>query len=306
MEDRINIRHIRCFLEVARQQSVKRAAERLHTAQPAVSRTLNELEAIVGQKLLERSRRGSHLTAAGDDFFRKVSTGMDQLISAYTSVGTLQESVELVSIGALPTASAEFLPQILTELRRSGFGPIVRVMQGSNSELLRMLQRGDLAFVVGRLGPPEDMAGLAFEHLYYETLECAARVEHPLLADSSVTTAEVARRPLVLNVPGTIVRSEMDRQFQSAGVTAFPDVFETNSVSLARRLTLMSDRIWIAPQGVVDLDYREGKLKRLNVDDWQIRGPVGMSTNPRATVSTASKYLMDEVRRNAEIVSEHL
>ncbi|MDD7972690.1 LysR substrate-binding domain-containing protein [Roseinatronobacter alkalisoli] len=304
MQDRINIRHIRCFLEVARQQSVKRAAEKLNIAQPAISRTLNELEEIVGQKLLERNRRGSHLTISGDNFYRQVSTGMDQLISAYSTVGNLQESGEVISIGALPTASAEFLPGIFTELRAQGFDAGIRVVQGSNKELLRMLQRGVVAFVIGRLGPPEDMAGLAFEHLYYETLECAARPEHPLLegAGKSVTTARIASYPLILNVPETIVRTETDRQFQSAGVTAFVDVIETNSVSLARRLTLMSDRIWVVPRGVVDLDYREGKMRKINVTDWQIRGPVGMSTNPKTSVSKATKAMMNEVRRNASII----
>ncbi|MFV0246268.1 MAG: LysR substrate-binding domain-containing protein [Qingshengfaniella sp.] len=300
MDDRINIRHIRHFLEVARQQSVSRASETLGTAQPAVTRTLNELETIVGAKLLIRNRRGSHLTTAGEEFYRQVSTGMDQLISAYQSVSSETVGTEVVRMGALPTASAQFVPGVIVSLRRRGYGATIRVLQASNRELLGLLLRGEIQVVLGRLGSPEDMAGLAFEHLFNETLECTVRNTHPLAQRARIPTAEIARHPLVMNVPGTIVRTEVDRQFQSVGVTAFRDVVETNSVSCARQLTLMEDRVWIAPRGVVEADYRENRLVKVDLRDWQMRGPVGMSTNPKIEASTATKQLIDEIRRQAQ------
>ena len=53
---RIKLRHLETFVEVARQKSVSRAAENLHLTQPAVTRTIRELEDICGKPLVERSR----------------------------------------------------------------------------------------------------------------------------------------------------------------------------------------------------------------------------------------------------------
>ena len=67
-DTRIRFRHIVGFLEIVRCGNVGRAADALNIAQPALSRTMNELEAIVGAKLLQRGRRGSRLTGAGETF----------------------------------------------------------------------------------------------------------------------------------------------------------------------------------------------------------------------------------------------
>ncbi len=65
MDRRIKIRHLQAFVEIVRQSSFKRAADRLFLTQPAISRTLAELEEIVGADLLTRNRGGVALTPQG-------------------------------------------------------------------------------------------------------------------------------------------------------------------------------------------------------------------------------------------------
>ena len=62
IDRRIKIRHLRTFVEVARSASVGRAAELMHVSQPAVSKTLAELESVLGARLMERNRSGVALT----------------------------------------------------------------------------------------------------------------------------------------------------------------------------------------------------------------------------------------------------
>jgi hypothetical protein len=61
---RIRLRHLTCFVVVAQERTLARAAGRLHLSQPAVSKTLTELERLAGHQLVERSRAGTQLTAA--------------------------------------------------------------------------------------------------------------------------------------------------------------------------------------------------------------------------------------------------
>src|SRR6202012_1628269 len=67
---RIRLRHLTCFVVVAQERTLARAAARLHLSQPAVSKTLAELEELAGRRLVERGRAGTQLTPAGEEFLR--------------------------------------------------------------------------------------------------------------------------------------------------------------------------------------------------------------------------------------------
>src|SRR6201986_2117619 len=67
---RIRLRHLTCFVVVSQERTLARAAARLHLSQPAVSKTLAELEDLAGRRLVVRARAGTQLTPAGDEFLR--------------------------------------------------------------------------------------------------------------------------------------------------------------------------------------------------------------------------------------------
>ena len=70
LDTRIKYRHLLCFLEIARQGSLARAADVLAISQPAISKTLKELEGLLEARLFARSRQGVELTPAGARFMR--------------------------------------------------------------------------------------------------------------------------------------------------------------------------------------------------------------------------------------------
>ncbi|MSE14455.1 LysR family transcriptional regulator, partial [Pantoea agglomerans] len=65
---RIRLRHLHTFVAVAQQGTLGRAAETLSLSQPALSKTLNELEELTGVRLFERGRLGAQLTTMGEQF----------------------------------------------------------------------------------------------------------------------------------------------------------------------------------------------------------------------------------------------
>ena len=69
-QERIRLRHLSCFVAVAQERTLARAAARLHLSQPAVSKTIAELEELAGRRLVERGRSGTQLTPAGEEFLR--------------------------------------------------------------------------------------------------------------------------------------------------------------------------------------------------------------------------------------------
>ena len=115
-DNRIKFRQITCFLEVARHQSVSRAAESLNMAQSAVSRALADLEAITGAKLTERNKRGSRLTPLGEKFYEHAAAAAAQIRHAYEAIQPSENSEGTIIVGTLPEAVA-LLPEALTRMR---------------------------------------------------------------------------------------------------------------------------------------------------------------------------------------------
>ena len=72
VDSRIKFRHLQTFVEVARQKSVMKAADLLHVSQPAVTKTIRELEEVLGVAVFERDGRGIKITRYGEVFLRNV------------------------------------------------------------------------------------------------------------------------------------------------------------------------------------------------------------------------------------------
>ena len=299
----LRLRHLSCFVAVAQEPTLARAAERLHLSQPAVSKTLAELEAIAGRRLVERGRSGAQLTQAGEQFLRyavDVTRALESAAAALTRTGTTP--VPAAAVGALPTVACGPLARAIARLyqRRPDAGIAVRT--ASNPELLAALKAGDVDFAVGRMAEPAAMQGVSFELLYPESLTIVTRPGHPLLAQGgagarALSPLALLDFPLVIPGAGTAPRHIAEGFFQAHGI-ALPagGGTETQSVSAARALTLLSDAVWITPQHAVQLDIDSGWLCRLGIPVPGSAEPVGLLRRSGANLSELAEQLMDILR----------
>ncbi|MEC9310968.1 MAG: pca operon transcription factor PcaQ, partial [Pseudomonadota bacterium] len=220
LSSQLKLRHLEVFVEVARQDSVTQAAEALGMTQPAVTRTLRELEAVVGKPLVERHGRGIRLSAYGEMFRDHAGRS---LALARDGVAMLQGLDEAegprVAIGALPTVSATVVPDALAALRTEGSHSRFSVRTGDNQYLLDQLRRGNLDVVVGRLPAPDHMVGLDFDPLFRERVVAVVAHDHPLAALPHVPSEAFEDYPVLMPSEGSIIRPLVDRMFLEQGVT---------------------------------------------------------------------------------------
>jgi DNA-binding transcriptional LysR family regulator len=301
---RIRLRHLSCFVVVAQERTLARAAERLHLSQPAVSKTLTELERLAGHRLVERSRAGTQLTEAGERFLRyavEVTRALDSAAAALTEAEPQRYPV--VRVAALPTAAGGLLAQAIARLRARRPHAGVRVQTGHNPELLAALRAGEADFAVGRIAEPAMMTGVSFELLYAESLAVVTRPEHRLAAlapaGRSVSVLSLLSYPLVIPSTGTAPRHDVEGLFEAQGIALPPGRTETQSVSVARALTLLSDTVWITPQHTVQLDLDRGWLRKLNVPMPGNAEPVGILSSSGATPGELAQQLMQTLRELA-------
>ncbi|MFN6995213.1 MAG: LysR substrate-binding domain-containing protein [Aquincola tertiaricarbonis] len=301
---RMRLRHLQCLLAVADTGSLRRAAERLSITQPAVTKTIHELEEILGVRLLTRGRRGAVPTPEAAVFLRHAQASMSALGEAVHSV-TAGAAQRPLRVGVLPTLAPSVMARVALAWRQGaaasgGEAARLSVVTGLNTALLQALRAKELDLVIGRLAEPDDMLGLSFELLYAEPLVLAARPGHPLLAAGRLpSAADVAAWPLVLPMPGTVIRHGVDSFFSARGVLPSAGLTETVSASLGRAMALASDALWFTPLSAAEPDLAAGTLQRLAVDTGGTEEPVGLLLPTQQAPWPALQAMVEAVRAEA-------
>lgn len=300
LNDRLKMRHFRTLLAIAEQGSLVRAAKALNISQPAVTKTLTELEDITAQLLFERSPKGVTLTAAGRILVRHAGAGLRTIHDGLSSLSSHEEGdAPTLVIGALPNVGATVVAPAL--VRFAAVWPQARltVRAGYNAPLISALKQGTLDMVVGRLAEPSAMQGLSFEHLYTEPLLLVVRPGHELARLSSIHPDLLYRYRLVLPDASTSVREAANRFFMTLGGGLPRHTIDTIDLSFGRSYVLQSDAVWCIPLGAIENDLQQGTVVRLPIDTRGTEGPVGVTLRVEHTPSEALLQVLDEIRISA-------
>jgi LysR family pca operon transcriptional activator len=294
---RIRFRHLQTFLEVARQRSVGQAAEVLHVSQPAVTKTIRELETALDVVLFEKEGRGIRISRYGEVFLRHAGASVAAIQQGIDSVGRAQASSgPPVRVGALPTVSARIMPSAVEMFLAENTGSPIKIVTGENLVMIEQLRIGQLDLVVGRLAAPELMTGLHFEHLYSEQVMFVVRPGHPLLQGRSFDFARLRDYVVLMPTRGSIIRPFAERFLLSRGIAELPREVETVSDAFGRTLLRQSDAVWIISEGVVALDLRSGTLATLPIDTSETRGSVGLTSRAEVSMSSSAEIMARTIR----------
>ena len=295
---RIRLRHLHTFVAVAQQGTLGRAAETLNLSQPALSKTLNELEQLTGTRLFERGRLGAQLTLVGEQFLTHAVKVLDALNTAGQALNRKEGlNNDVVRIGALPTAALGILPTVIGQFHKQQKDITLQVATMNNTMLLAGLKSGEIDIGIGRMSDPELMSGLNYELLFLESLKLVVRPGHPLLQET-VTLSRVMEWPVVVSPKGTIPRQNAETLLQSQGCKIPAGCIETLSASLSRQLTVDYDYIWFVPSGAVKDDLRRGLLTALPVPTQRAGEPIGILTRVDATFSSGAQTLLSAIRKS--------
>jgi LysR family transcriptional regulator, benzoate and cis,cis-muconate-responsive activator of ben and cat genes len=216
------LRHLVYFREVARQLHFRKAAETLAIAQPALSRSIAQLETSLGVDLLNRTRHGVEITPAGHLLLERIEPLLRGLAAIPTDLAALAKGqVGLLRVAFTGLAMATVLPKILREFHRHHPGIRLELTESPTSVQLAALQAGDIA--CGFFHPDAAMPGLRTRLLLRERNGVLLPAAHPLAGDAKATLRlrELAATPFVL-FPRTHNPGFYDRilaAFSTAGIT---------------------------------------------------------------------------------------
>lgn len=219
----MDLQKLRGFYWTAHFGSVSSAARMIHISQSAVSHQLKSLEAELGAKLYERTRRGITLTPEGErllEYARTVIQVVEDLCHEFDDLrGRPAGLVRLAAFRGITTYS---LPDIVQRFNTAH--PLVRLRITSkirDSEILDLTRAGEVD--LGVTSSWNDFTGLAFlPYADFDMYACTAR-DHPWAERRErLTLGDLAGQPLLLYEQGTAIRARIDQIFASHGVV--PDV----------------------------------------------------------------------------------
>jgi len=205
------LRQIQTFLEVARERSVSKAAERLFITQPAVSMQLRQLEEAFGVELIEASGRNIKLTDAGESF-------LTHAIAATANLKNL-EAVMAEHVGlqrghinlAVVSTAKYFIPMLLVRFGRVYPGVDISLSIENREKVLSMLARNEADLVVmGRAPQSLECEATAFAT---NPLAIVAAPDHPLTRRRHLPFSVLAEHAFVVRENGSGTRSAMERLF---------------------------------------------------------------------------------------------
>ena len=286
----LKLRHVEVFLAVAEAASVSAAARRLNVSQPALSKSVGDIERLVGQRLFDRTGRRMVLTVAGTLFRRHALDAMHSLESGLQAIGG-DSPREVLSVGVLPTVAGSLFPPVALRFAEARPKAYISVTTGPHGYLVEKLRRGDIDLMVGRMPEPDEMSGLRFEFLYDDAIELVARADHPNRADR--VTHALRDAPVILPNRDSIIRRMVDGFLNAHGLATLRPALETVSRNLALPLLMDSDMLWFISRSVVARDLAGGRLTAFDLGAGYLSGAVGITlrqardTDPKADTLVA-------------------
>jgi DNA-binding transcriptional LysR family regulator len=195
----VTFRQLRVFTEVARQNSVLRAAEALHLTPPAVSLQIKEIETQVGLRLFDRAGRRMSLTTAGEYFLvyaRRLLATMKDAEDAMARFLRLESG--RLTIGMV-SAAKYFLPQLLAKFHAEHPAVDVRLRLGNREQLAALIQASEVDLcVMGRV--PREVATRA-EPFAMHPHVLITSPQHPFAQAESVSALALAQEPFIVREP---------------------------------------------------------------------------------------------------------
>jgi LysR family pca operon transcriptional activator len=170
---------------------------------------------------------------------------------------------------------------------------------------MSQLRVGELDLVVGRLGVPEAMSGLSFQHLYSEQVTFTVRPNHPLLTKENFKISDIANYTVLYPPKGSITAPYVDRFLLSQGVSTLTDRIDTVSDSFGKEFIRNNDAVWIISRGVVAREISDGELDELPIDTKETLGAVGLTTRADSVPSMALKLFMNAIRDTAQTLDSY-
>lgn len=254
----------RIFYVVANNKNITKASNELHISQPAISKSIKNLETMLGGQLFTRTKRGVILTEEGEEFYRYIKQGIEYINNAenkFTELINLETGI--IKMGVSTTLTKEFLLPFIEEFHDKYPKIDIQINTDIYTELSKKLRNGliDLiiAFEPDKIDNDLDVVKVKAVH------DCFAVGEkYKDLANKELELKDLSKYPLIFQTNVSNTRKFLNKYLDNNNVSLKPNI-ELASYTLVRDFTIINLGIGYVIKEFVEDYIKNKKLYILNV-----------------------------------------
>ncbi len=296
----LKFRHLQLLVALDDYRHLGKVASLLNVTQPALSKTLAELQSGLGEKIFLRTGRGLKPTEYGSVLIRHARKMLHDLAEAGDELHSAASGVSRrLRIGSQPASASWLLPHAIADYKRKQPQTGVFVREATMDLLLNELRVGNLDAIIGTLPTRRLIPDLAEKALFDDDTLLVARCGHPLFEQSSVDWEEVARYPWVLPPSDSLLRQPLLVAFSAHGVGPPLNYIETLSLNVSLNYVQASDAVATLPGTVARRLQAAGTLSILPLRLARLMRPVGMMWLKSSPVTHALEVLLESLEETS-------
>lgn len=302
MHDSINLRNLNVrqmldLLAVVDHGGVTAAARALNVSQPALTRSVRQLEDTLDVVLLARVGRGVVPTRFGRSLAQHARTIEAELRHATRDLADLRLARGgHIALGASPIGMATLVGPAVSRLHAARPGLTVDVRNESFELQLDALDRGELDIVIGALAGANAHQHLVEEVLFQNSLSVIVRGDHPLAKRKELSIADLADEPWVIARGSASIRQLVANEFRFEGSDPPRFAVETDSMLCVKGLLMSGEFVCANPPELFATEIERGMLCELPIRWHSGSRAIGFTLREHGTITPAMASLIEILR----------
>jgi DNA-binding transcriptional LysR family regulator len=302
----MDLSQLKRFVTTVEGGSLGKAAEMLNISQPGLSKSIHQLEADFGARLLDRGPKGVTSTAFGEAVYLRAKRILAEWRHLENErVALFNGLVGHVTIGVARGTGflGRVIPAASARPTNNRYAVHLTVVSGVGEELARALRLGDLDFAVAVLDTFSGTSDLVEEVLFYDRCGIFVDAKHPLARGTPVSIEELVNYCWLFSTDASSLRDALGGLAQAKGVEPRKTVIDSNSVVYLTNTLMGSEFVGLLSMDSVEDAVNAGNLVELTLEQAQrpevaltaVERPIGFLRRADTTLSPVAAALRDEI-----------
>ena len=302
----MDLSQLKRFVTTVEGGSLGKAAELLNISQPGLSKSIHQLEADFGAKLLDRGPKGVTSTAFGEAVYLRAKRILAEWRHLENErVALFNGLVGHITIGVARGTGflGRVIPAASARLTNSRYSVHLTVVSGVAEELARALRLGDLDFAVAVLDNVSGSTDLVEEILFYDRCGMFVDAAHPLARGGPVSIEDLVNYCWLFSSDAGSLRDALSTLALSKGVEPRKTVIDSNSVVYLISTLIGSEFVGLLSMDSVEDAVNAGHLVEVVLDPSQrsevalaaVERPIGFLRRADTTLSPVALALRDDI-----------
>ena len=288
----MNVTHkqLRAFVAVAKTRSFAEACGLVHLSQPALSIAIKNLEEAAGGRLLARTTRTLALTPEGESFYpvaQRLLADWDDAMEDLHNHFALRRGK--ITVAAMPSFACNLLPKAIQRFREINPAVNIAVNDVIAEEVVELVRKGRME--LGVTFDPGSSEDLVFEPLFEDKFVAVLPTGHPLLQQSIVPWADLAKNDFVVLQRPSSIRVLIEQQMQNVG-QHLSTILEAHQLATIGRMVATGLGVSVVPALCINQMEELGAHCR-PIEEPGINRRVGVLSRRRYPLSLGAKSMQE-------------